>query len=152
VVDDLRDYLTGGTDGYLRRWVRGWTDETRCAFADGVLIEDAGYFRYSKGPSCSKKNPKPCQIEEFWKNRLADLKALRKAKGVRTVEKKMVEETGRSKAGLAILRGRNCTGPLSDAVIYLASGTAVATTNIKDFKFVEDNTNSRIRVVEVPTV
>lgn len=115
-------------------------DNTRCCHvASHPTKNDLGL--YSLAVSCTLANPRPCRIEEFWRDRESLLEAQA------TTNLMDVPEVGRTQnvaesqvATREVLdgkrpRGRMCTVTLSDSVIVAESPdeTILVTTNIGDF-------------------
>lgn len=148
VLDQLSAYLDGelrdfGDDLFERR-----SDAAGCVYADGTVSAVAGIYDFSPSPRCNRDDPRSCTIEAFWKRHDNDMVALSRGAAKEPGPKRIQRAAAQCVATPAAVRGANCTAPLSDAVIYLTSEATgrVATTNVRDFVFIDASTTTTVEV------
>jgi hypothetical protein len=136
----------------LERWIERWlmdaafdgieiVDATRCCLCDSVARNEYGAYIARK--ICNRRQPRPCDIEEFWATRRAllarqaeySLDSLPTEERTKHVAKALAAAHGVI-VGDDSPRGRICWTDLSDSVIVCESqeGSILVTTNLHDFK------------------
>lgn len=148
VLDQLGAYLDAELADFGDDLIDVHTDAIKCVFASGGVSLRVGIYAFQPRPSCSQGQPRSCNIEQFWAGHPGELAGIGGANVTTTGTARIKKAAADCAAGRSRVRGRNCTVPLSDAVIYLtsvATGT-VATTNVADFVFIEAATTASVKV------